>query len=325
MKQKILVTGVGAIIGYGVLRSLAQFKSDLELYSCDIYSDAVGQVWSDYFTVSPYVSDPQYLEWVLNLVKKHKIDLIIPAIEQDLFFFNENRKVLEEKKINVVLNDPHLIDLAKDKWISHQKFSQFDEQLAIPTLMSSDFIKLRNNLGLPFIIKPRQGYASKGIIIIHNETQFSEVKNLMKTIYIAQKIVGTNEQEFTSSVFGDGKGGFFSSISFRRKLAADGSTAKAWVYQSAELEALLDRFCKYFKPRGPTNIQLRKDEDQWKILEVNPRLSSSTSLRTKFGHNEAKMCVDFFLNGKIIKPAEIKEGFALRYIEDYVLYDCKQF
>ena len=45
----ILVTGVGAIMGYGILRSLRSTGRKLNLVGLDIYPDAAGQEWCDVF------------------------------------------------------------------------------------------------------------------------------------------------------------------------------------------------------------------------------------------------------------------------------------
>jgi carbamoyl-phosphate synthase large subunit len=57
------------------------------------------------------------------------------------------------------------------------------------------------------------------------------------------------------------------------------------------------------------------------LLEINPRISSSTSIRTKFGYNEALMSVDYFLNGIIPTQPKIQKGKAIRYTEDLIIYE----
>jgi carbamoyl-phosphate synthase large subunit len=138
---------------------------------------------------------------------------------------------------------------------------------------------------------------------------------------MAQPIMGCDDEEYTVGIFGDGLGRVCASITLQRRLAADGSTAKAWVRQHNDLDTVVAALCAHFKPIGPTNLQFRKDGSDWKLLEINPRISSSTSLRTAFGYNEAAFCVDFYLAGKKISQPEIKRGFAARYIEDCIIYD----
>ena len=72
------------------------------------------------------------------------------------------------------------------------------------------------------------------------------------------------------------------------------------------------------KPLGPTNYQFRLCDGRAKLLEINPRVSASTSLRAALGVNEAWMCIEYFLNHR--KPADmrLKAGRAWRYVEDLV-------
>ncbi|MNP55379.1 carbamoyl phosphate synthase-like protein [compost metagenome] len=78
---------------------------------------------------------------------------------------------------------------------------------------------------------------------------------------------------------------------------------------------------RIFKPEGPTNFQFRYEAGHYYLLEINPRISSSTSLRTAFGFNESEMCIEYYLQGKEPSFATIKKGSSVRYIEDWIHYD----
>ncbi len=106
----------------------------------------------------------------------------------------------------------------------------------------------------------------------------------------------------------------------RRQLSQEGATAKAWIVTNKKLEAAVNELVKVFKPIGPTNLQFREDNDTFYLLEINPRISSSTSIRTAFGHNEALMCVEYFLNNNVIYPT-VQSGSAVRYIDEVVVID----
>ena len=69
----VLVTGVGAIIGYGVLRALRTLPERPRLVGADIYPDAAGQAWCDAFEQAPLTSDPGYFDWLQRVVAAHGI------------------------------------------------------------------------------------------------------------------------------------------------------------------------------------------------------------------------------------------------------------
>ena len=321
----VLVTGVGAIIGYGILRSFRTLEENIRLIGTDIYQNAVGQKWTDHFVVAPLTSSENYLSWLENVIVENNVDLVIPCIEQDVKFYSANREFFRGLKVSVALNDENLIDLSDDKWLMNEEIIKVNKAYAIPSSLDTNFDRLSNLYGLPFLLKPRKGYASKGIERVHNVDEFSKFVDKIGTDLMVQEIVGCDDKEYTVAVFGDGLGNISASITFRRELANDGSTAKAWVQQHNSLDAAVSLLCAHFKPIGPTNLQFRRTADAWKLLEINPRVSSTTSIRTSFGYNEARMCLSYYLEGKKITQPDISLGFAARYIEDCIVHDRDNF
>lgn len=321
----VLVTGAGAIIGYGIIRSLRTSEKEIQIIGADIFPDAVGQAWTDKFVVAPYTSSAEYSDWLKSTIIRNEVDLVIPGIEQDVHFISEYRDNFSDLPVTLALNDRRLIRLSKDKWLMHQELLESNSDARIASYLDVDFDRISRTLGLPFIVKPRKSYASKGLVRVSNRSDFAKAFEQLGSELMAQPIVGNDDEEYTVGVFGDGRGKVCSSIIFQRRLAPDGSTVKAWVRQNSELDEVIASLCAHFKPIGPTNLQFRKDGEYWGLLEINPRVSSSTSIRTAFGYNEAEMCLDFYLEGKDIVQPIIRNGFAARYIEDKIFNDRNHF
>ncbi|WP_434697158.1 ATP-grasp domain-containing protein [Pseudomonas sp. Z1-14] len=324
--KTVMVTGVGAIMGYGLLKSLRAADPCVHLVGTDIYDDAVGRGWSDVFVQAPLTSAPEYGRWLGETLAGHQVDLLIPGIEQDIHWLSDNRALLATFDCQVVLNTQNLIELSRDKWAMDQALRELGDLSRIPSLLSGDFNSLKAALGLPFLLKPRRSYASKGLVWVHQERDFTPHAALLGDHLMAQPIIGSAADEFTVAAFGDGRGDAGPIIAFQRRLASDGSTAKAWVYQDDSLDRTVIRLCRAFKPVGPTNLQFRRGSDgSWSLLEINPRISSTSSIRRAFGYNEAAMCLDYYLDGKTPSQPAIRNGFAVRYIEDFVIYDRDHF
>lgn len=321
----VMVTGVGAIMGYGLLRSLRAARPEVRLVGTDIYPDAVGQAWCDVFEKAPLTASPRYLDWLLDLIARHEVELLIPGIEQDVHRLSDDRPRLAGSRCSLAINNRSLIDLSRDKWVMHQVLVKLGDPSRIPSYLSGDFASLSARLGLPFILKPRRSYASKGLLRVQDEVDFAQHGRELGEHLMAQPLVGSDDEEFTVGVFGDGNGRVCASISMQRRLAHDGSTAKAWIRNHASLDDTVKRLCAHFKPLGPTNLQFRRDGADWKLLEINPRVSSTTSIRTAFGYNEALMSLDFFLDGRLPVQPVIGNGFAVRFIEDHVVHDRDNF
>ena len=323
--KTVMVTGVGAIIGYGVLRALRIGRKDVRLVGSDIYADAVGQAWTDAFVQAPLTASADYPAWLASTLETHRVDLVIPGIEQDVHFFSARRDLFANAGVKVALNTEALIGLTQDKWLMDQALVAAGSSVRIPTRIDGDFHTLAAEYGLPFILKPRRSYASKGLVRVRREEDFDTHRDRLGAELIAQPCVGSDDQEYTVAVFGSGDGSINASITMRRQLAADGSTAKAWVQAEPTLDAEVAELCRTFRPYGPTNLQFRRTTSGWKLLEINPRVSSSTSLRTAFGYNEAAMIVDHLLDERSIVQPTLRSGFAARFIEDFVVYDRDHF
>lgn len=319
--KNILVSGASGIIGYGILNSLKNSGKKYNLIGTTIYSDSVASGFSDIFEKAEPTNSVYYIEWLLNIIHKHKVNFIIPGIEADMYKWGEHIDEIESSGTKILLNNKSLIDLCKDKWGFYQHQRKYISTYAIDTTLISDFNEIEKNFGLPFILKPRIGHGSKGIVRIQNETLFNEYRHLIGEVLMAQPIVGNDDDEYTTSAFCDGNGSYFSSITLRRKLSKDGFTEKAEVVQLIEISNALDSLCAVFKPIGPTNFQFRKHEGELKLLEINPRISSSTSIRMKFGFNESLMATEYFLDGKIPSQPIIKSGKAFRYIDELIIYE----
>jgi carbamoyl-phosphate synthase large subunit len=314
---RILVTGVGAIIGYGVLKSLAE--AGHHLIGMDIYADAYGRHLAADFVQAVRTDDPAYPDFLARTLKHQRPDLVIPAIEQDVERFDSLRDLFADLGMACALNAAELIRLAADKWVFHE--AELSAGLSpIPSLVSDDFDLLAATLGLPFLLKPRRGYAGKGMVEIGSTEGFAPYRPGMDR-YLAQKIVGSPDEEYTVGAFGDGEGGFTAQIQMRRRLSGEGATLKAEVVEDAGLAARVAAYGRAFRPVGPTNLQFRRDGDGFALLEINPRISSATSLRAAFGYNEAEMAVGYYLQGRLPAQPAIRRGRAVRYIEDFVEFE----
>ena len=316
----ILVSGASGVVGYGTLRSLRK-GGDYKLIGTTIYNDSVAPAFCDIFELAPPTNSDDYIDWLRGVIKKNKVDMIIPGIDIDMLTWNQKRESLLESGAYVMLNNPSLIELCSDKWIFYQKLNQAKSRIAIESRLEGTFEDLEADFGLPFLLKPRRGFASKGIVMVDSKETFTMHQADLGHTLMAQPIVGTNEEEYTISAFFDKNSNLICSMGLKRKLSKEGFTEKAWVDNLAGAEEAMKELAKLLEPIGPTNFQFRVNKGQLKLLEINPRISSATSIRTAFGYNESLMSVEYFLDGKVPTQPKIKQGYAVRYVEDYIFYD----
>jgi carbamoyl-phosphate synthase large subunit len=315
----VLVTGTGAIIGYGILKSLRQVPG-VTLVAADIFAHAAGQYFADRFVQAPPTRSPDYADWLAAVVRDHGIDLIIPGIEQDVTWLAAAVRAGTVPGCAIALNNPALIALAGDKIAFDHFLRQSGDPARIPGATEGDFAGLAQDLGVPFLLKPRHGYAGKGILRIADAAGFAPHADRLGDVYLAQKIIGDDDAEYTVSAFCRA-GAVLAAIALQRHLSPEGATLRARTTDAAPFLPAMTRLARSLGAEGPTNFQFRIADGQPWLMEINPRISSATSLRAAFGYNEAQMCLDHYLFRRPVTQPALRPGHAIRYIEDIIRHD----
>ncbi len=316
----VVVTAVGALIGQGIIASLRRAGLPVRVIGVDRDPRGIGRYWCDAFFAKPVVEEDsaEYLAFWKDLLVREDVDLVLPGLELDVLFFSRNRASFVDIRTSIVLNDPAVIELAQDKW-------DFGEELlrlglpAIPSRLNLGWTECARDLGTPLLLKPRQGNGSRGIAVLRDEDDFNYWSRKSRDAFLIQKFIGSDDEEFTVGAFGFGDGTALQPIIFRRKLSVAGNTQYAEVVDHPVLADVVEKMAALFKPLGPTNYQFRMDGETPYLLEINPRFSSSTSLRAAFGYNEAAMSVEFYLHGRKPQMPHVIPGRGWRYYEDYVV------
>jgi carbamoyl-phosphate synthase large subunit len=316
MIKNILVSGASGIVGYGILRSIRKSAEEYNLIGTTIYDFSIAPAFCNIFEKALPTNHPDYMDWLCGIIKKHSIDMIIPGIECDMFQWNDEREKIISTGTFPLLNNNKLIELCFDKWAFYEKLIIDNAKYAIPTTLNGDL----KTFPLPFLLKPRRGYGSKGIIKIDNENDFEMHKHKIGAELMMQPIIGSAAEEYTVSAFFDKASKLIDYFSLKRKLSTDGFTQEAQVVNFDSNDMLCD-LAEVFKPIGPTNFQFRTDGRAIKLLEINPRISSATSIRASLGYNESIMSINYFLNNQIpakIEKSKIENMRAIRYMEDFI-------
>lgn len=314
--KNIIITGASGVVGYGCLKSLRDNPS-YNLIGTSIYDSLIVKKFSNEFIIAPHTNDDDYIVWLKNVINENNINFIIPGIDIDMYKLNDYRIELEELGVNLMLNNSKLINLCKDKWAFYKKLKIHNKNVCIRTDILEIYDTIVEKFSSPFLIKPRNGYGSKDIHVIKNKKEFDFYFDKDKYI-IQELIIG---EEYTIGAFFDVNHNLVANISMKRKLSSGGYTEESEIIFDNELDIIVRNLGDYFEAIGPTNFQFIKDEQGYKLLEINPRISSSTAIRTQFNYNECDMGTNFFCNGIVPTQPKILKGKAIRYVEEIIKYD----
>lgn len=319
----VAITGTGSLFGQAIIKSIknSSFKNST-LIGMDYFKNTVGSNWVDKNFVLPdildiAVTDSMWLKRVQSIIKDNQVEILFIGVDFELPLFSKYKKQIERLTACIVIvSDEKTIEIADDKYLTYKflKDNNFNYPLSfleseIDAAIDVDLIHF------PMIIKPRKGYRSVDVHVVHDRSNLNQKISCIKNP-IMQEYIGSKETEYTCGVIafnGDVK----KSIVLNRTLK-DGNTyttslradfpSVIKVYIES-VSAKLDQF-------GVCNFQLRMDKGVPKIFEINARHSGTTYIRSLYGFNEVEYILELILNKKEI-DFDIKEGKVQRYFDEF--------
>jgi carbamoyl-phosphate synthase large subunit len=311
---KAFVTGAGALLGQGIIKSLERAGTRYEVIAADPSPLSPGLFWGKRGYIIPFASDRAFLDKVEEILGRENPDVVLIGTDVELPLFAEHRARLEERfGTKVLVSSPDVIRIANDKY---ETFQFLDAAGLNPprSVLPEDPDSLQaliDEAGFPLIVKPRVGARSAGVSLVRGKDELERALE-GRTDLIVQELAGDADLEFTSSalVFG---GDALASIVMRRDLR-DGNTHRAYVEPYPELNLFVRQAAAELQPFGPVNFQFRLDgAGKPRIFEINARFSGATPLRAMAGFNEVDLCVRHVARGEpVLAPATVLEGVILR-------------
>lgn len=315
--MKALITGAGAVLGQGIIKSLRQSSLDCTIVTADPNPLSSGHYWGDAAYRLPFANDEAFGARITELLDRERPDIVMVGTDVELSFFADQRAQLEAAfNTKILVSDPRVIAIADDKLETCRFFEQAG--LYPPASASGDdpaaITALVEAVGFPLIVKPRIGARSVGVSVANSRAELDDAL-AGRTGLVVQECIGDPDCEYTASVIVfDGE--VQASIVMRRDLR-DGNTYRAYTGDYAELNEAVRAFGAALQPYGPANFQFRLDKQGVpRVFEINGRFSGTTPLRAMAGFNEVEMCVRKLLYGTPIVQPPIRSGVILRFLDE---------
>ena len=132
--KRILVTGAGALLGQGILRSLQISKNKYFIITADPDYRAQGHSLGDKAYLIPMAKDAEYLPAIEDIIQKEQVDVVLIGTDVELPVFAENKQRLEEQySTKVIVSSVEVINIANDKWLT----AEFLKENGFPYPMSA--------------------------------------------------------------------------------------------------------------------------------------------------------------------------------------------
>ncbi len=310
----VLVLACGGNVGHGILKALAQSDLSVRVVGADVSIDKAGLYTVDRAYVSPWATDPGFLDWLLNLCRDEKIDAVIGSAEPILKILSiEQDRIRKETGAICIVTSAETFRIGDDKLAT----SHWLEKHGFPAPAYADsadvdaMAALARNHRFPLIAKPRSGGGSRGQLRVDHPAELELLSG--RPGYVVQQYVGDDSTEFTVGTFSDRSGHLRGTIVMRRELQ-HGTTVWVEAGEYPEVRAAAERIVTALKPIGPCNTQFRMHEGEACCFEFQVRFSGTTPLRTRMGFKEVDAALRHFVLGEEIQNMpRIVEGCVARY------------
>ncbi|GFM38547.1 ATP-grasp domain-containing protein [Desulfovibrio psychrotolerans] len=343
----VCVTGVGgASIGEQIVKALRAAQTPYHIIGTDSCPHSTGFGLVNVPATLPPARAADYIEQLVSLCKKHRVQALFPGSEAELVEISRNRNVFRDMGIFLPINPSGVITACLDKVATFEMLS--GKGFCVPW-----YVRVRSEeqaasfASYPVVFKPSTGGGgSVDTVIVQNKEEASLfARFLLKTYpeFIAQEYVGTAAGEYTVGILSDMNGTFLNSIAVHRNLnlalsrrlrvpnrterreLGDMLVISSGISQGAigpypEVTATCEEIATSIGSAGPLNIQCRYFDNKVWVFEINPRFSGTTSLRALVGFNEPDCLIRrHVLNEDIPVRFAYNQGIVMRRLEETFL------
>lgn len=302
--KTVLVSGIGGNVGQGVLRNIISLKKNIRIVGIDIASFTAGNHLCDITYKVPYAFDDTYIPAIQEIVKKEKVDVIIPTTDYEIYFLSLNRSIINAA---IAASEAETAKKYLDKYLTFL----FHQEHGIPFAMSwlpKDYDGSCEDI----ILKPREGRGSRGVLINPSHP------NLFGDEYMVQPL--HKGKEITTAFYVKRNGQLHGMFTMERELS-HGATSKSIVTTTYdhEIKNIIDKMIAVGGLVGSINLQCIVDASENIIpFEVNCRISGTNSIRHNLGFQDVKYTLQEYLFQE--EPDEVKStnGIAIRLLYDVI-------
>ena len=247
---------------------------------------------ADKYYIVPKMTDPGYLEVILDICRKEKIKGVLSLIDPELSLLAEHREKFEAIGTTVIGSSYTLCEMSLDKFQMYNWLKTHGYKCA-KSYMDKEAFFADVDAGVityPVFVKPARGSASISISKVYDretvELLFAHEDGLMIQEFL-------DGQEIGADVYIDMVSHEVVSIFTKKKLKMRaGETDKAVSFQDEKLFALIEQFVKDAGYNGQIDIDIFDVNGEYYISEVNPRFGGGYPHAFESGADHMKLIVN---------------------------------
>lgn len=237
---------------------------------CSVYAPALYETDAHYLV--PRMTEPDYLDTILDICRKESIHAVLPLQENELALIASHRKRFTDIGVIPIVSALSAIDLCRDKYVFYQHLISHQ----LPALTSSNsysgFLKEKaaGNMNLPVFLKPTRGCGSIGVQKVEHLELLEAFCKYADEDYLIQNYA--QGEEFGIDIYVDLLTHRPVSLFAKKKLRMRaGETEKSVSYKETSLFQLVLNTVATLELSGPIDMDIFQVNGVYYISEINPR------------------------------------------------------
>lgn len=321
--MNILILSSGTrnkIIEYFKFNLMSDKENNGAIIATDMSKLAPSIYIADKFYQVPSISDPNYLNIILEICKKEHVRGVLSLIDPELSLLSKNREKFNSVGTIVIGSSYDLCELSMDKMKMYEWLVEHGYKTAKSYSNKEDFYAdyEAGIINYPVFVKPINGSASISISKVYDketiEFLFKQSDDLMIQEYL-------NGQEIGADVYIDMISREVVSIFTKKKISMRaGETEKSVSFKDNKLFNLIEKFILDAGFVGQIDIDIFDIDGEYYISEVNPRFGGGYPHAYECGCNHMKMIINNLKNKKNEKIiGQYDEGVYMMKYNDLVI------
>ena len=168
----VLSTACGAFFMPGFFQCLKKNKErNIRIVGCDMSSDSVMNIFVDKYYQVPAYTSPDYIDRLLDICKKEKVDVFFPHISMELPYILNRKDEFESMGVKVAISEKETLSTANSKYKLYECMKKVG--LAVPKYFLIDSVETFRSriseLGYPqrpVCVKMTENSGSRGVRIV---------------------------------------------------------------------------------------------------------------------------------------------------------------
>ncbi len=247
---------------------------------------------ADKYYIVPPITQEGYIDVILDICRKEKIEGALSLIDPELSLLAENADRFKEIGTTIIGSSYELCEMSLDKYEMFKWLEAHNYRCAGSWMDKEEFFKEveKGSVNYPVFVKPARGSASISISKAYDKETVDLLFNHEEGLMVQEFLDG---QEIGADVYIDMITGEVVSIFTKKKIKMRaGETDKSVSFKDPGLFDFIEKFVREAGYRGQIDIDIFDIDGEYYISEVNPRFGGGYPHAYESGCDHMKLIIN---------------------------------